>query len=239
MGLMNPSSTNNRSTYRGAFERSREKIGSILGAETPSGRVTVTLSNYLTLTRLVIVPLFWYGLFSESWGLNVASTLLLAAGAITDLWDGKIARRRGQVTPFGDFMDPLADKFLVLSGFWGILVHEPFGKYWIFVLILVSIISVREIWITLLRVSAIRAGSSIKTSAWGKWKVGVELTTLLATLVAMNIRDYLIDFGFPYNPFIGDLFNGGVLILFFLSTLTALISGWIYLRDYRLARIVI
>ncbi len=236
MASMKPSNRDNRSTYREALERGRDRIGSVLGAQTPSGRVTVTLSNYLTLTRLVIVPLFWYGLLSESWGLNVVSTLLLAAGAITDLWDGKLARRRGQVTPFGDFMDPLADKFLVLSGFWGIVIHEPFGRFWIIALVLVSMISIREIGITLLRVSAIRSGTSIVTSAWGKWKTGVEITTLLATLVAMNIRDYLINNGFPYNPFIGDLFNAGVLILFFLSTLTALVSGWIYLQEFNLAK---
>lgn len=233
---MNPSKTDNRSRYRGAFERGRDKIGSILGAETPSGRVTVTLSNYLTIGRLIIVPLFWFCLFSASWALNVASTLLLATGAITDLWDGKIARRRGQITPFGDFMDPLADKFLVLSGFWGIVVKENFGRFWVIALILVATISIREIWITVLRVYVIRSGSSIKTSSWGKWKTGIELTTLLATLVAMNLRDYLINNGFPYNPFIGDLFNGGVLVLFMLSTLIALISGWIYMRDARLAK---
>jgi len=225
-----------RSTYRDVLERSRAKLGSILGAETPTGRVTITLSNYLTIGRILIVPLFWYGLLSESWGYNVASTLLLAIGAITDLWDGRIARKRGQITPFGDFMDPLADKFLVLSAFWGIIVTQPLGRYWLFAMVLVVIISIREIWITLLRVYVIRSGSSITTSAWGKWKTGVELTTLLATLVAMNVRDFLILYGFSYNPFIGDAFNGGVVILFILSTLTALMSGWIYLHEYRMTK---
>lgn len=230
------SNTVNRSNYREVIDRGRKKIGRVLGAQTPTGHVTITLSNYLTLFRLVIVPLFWIGVSSGNWAFNVAATLLLAIGAITDLWDGKIARRRGQITPFGDFMDPLADKFLVLSGFWSIIVFEQFGNLWFFAVCIVFIISIREIWITFLRVAAIRHGSSIKTSAWGKWKTGVELTTLLTTLTAMNVRDILIDYGFPYNPLIGDVFNFGVVSMFFISMLTALISGWIYLNGYRLAK---
>ena len=75
----------------------------------------ITAANWLTLIRLVVVPLFWYGFLSDSPLLRVLATILFIGGALTDLYDGKLARKRSEETAFGNFMDQLADKLLVLS----------------------------------------------------------------------------------------------------------------------------
>lgn len=230
MGL---SKADNRRAYREALDRGRERIGAVLGTETPAGRVTVTLPNYLTLGRLIVVPFFWYGFLSPAWGLQVTATLLFAMGALSDLWDGKIARRRGEITRFGDFMDPLADKLLVLSGFWAVIVREQLGWFDPAALLFVVVITLREAGLTLLRVKLIRVGSAIVTSLWGKWKTAVQLIALLATMTALNVRDLLVANGYSPEPFVGEPFSCTVTLLFLLSAATSVISAALYLRETR------
>ena len=211
------------------FHRSRDWIGDRLGADTPGGRVTITVPNYLTLGRLASVPVFLFAFFSGILWLQIAGTLLFALAAISDLWDGKIARRLGQITPFGDFMDPFADKILTLSGFWAILLREDFGKWATLSIFWVSLITVREITLTVLRVKSINAGSSLVTSRWGKWKTGVQLTNILFGLTALNVRDILYVEGVAIpSSLLGSLYLV-VMIMFFLSAFTSVISGWLYL----------
>lgn len=222
------------SSDRRLWQRGREWLGAILGMEGPNGRITVTIPNYLTLIRLLIVPLFWYWFFGGRWSLEVTATLLFAFGAITDLWDGKLARRLGQVTPFGDFMDPLADKVLVLSGYWAILLREEIGVAEVLAYIWVVLITLREIAITLLRIWTIGDGTSMVTSTWGKWKTAIQLTTLLFALVAFNVRDGLTahNVWLPLQNWLhSEMFWGLINVLFFLSASSSLLSGALYLRD--------
>ncbi len=214
-----------------AFHRSREKIGSVLGAESPKGRVTITVANWLTLIRLMIVPLFWYGFLSDSLLLQVVATFFFISGALTDLFDGKIARRRGEETAFGNFMDPLADKLLILSAYWALIIREDFSGLFTLALVWILIITLREVGLTLMRILAVSSGSSLVTSIWGKWKTGVHLTTLIFTLLALNLRDLLIYYGNPTSLFKGDGFFILVNILLFLSAASSLISGGLYLKE--------
>lgn len=214
-----------------AFRRSRDKIGSILGAESPRGRVMITAANRLTLIRLVVVPLFWYGFLSDSPLLRVSATILFIGGALTDLYDGKLARKRSEETAFGNFMDPLADKLLVLSAYWALMIREDFNGLFILALVWISLITLREIGLTLMRIFAVSGGSSLVTSIWGKWKTGVQLTTLIFTLLALNLRDFLIIYEYSSSLFKGTGFFILVNILLFLCASTSLISGGIYLKE--------
>jgi len=222
--------TDNRPGYREAIDRSRDWIGGKLGAETPTGRVTITVPNYLTLGRLASVPLFLYAFYSGTMWLQIAGTLLFALAAISDLWDGKIARRLDQVTAFGDFMDPFADKVLTLSGFWAMLLREDFGQFEFISIIWVLIITLREIALTLLRVKSIQGGSSLVTSIWGKWKTGVQLTSLLFGLTAFNVRDILIGEGISISHSLTEGLFLIMTVMFFVSAATSVVSGWLYLN---------
>jgi len=205
----------------------------VLGAESPKGKVTVTIPNYLTITRLAIIPIFWYCFFSGKMSLEIAATLLFAFGAITDLYDGKLARRLGQETAFGDFMDPLVDKLLVLSGFWAIYIRQDYDSLTTWAFVMIALITAREITLTLMRIWAIGGGSSVVTSGWGKWKTGIQLTTLLFAMVAFNVRDLLLASD-KWTGFSSLLLSDGfiilLIILFILSTFSSLFSGALYFR---------
>ncbi|NQT34159.1 CDP-alcohol phosphatidyltransferase family protein [bacterium] len=190
----------------------------------------ITAANWLTLIRLAVVPLFWYGFLSDSPLLRVLATILFIGGALTDLYDGKLARKRREETAFGNFTDPLADKLLVLSAYWALLIREDFSGLFILALVWISIITLREVGLTLMRILAVGGGSSLATSIWGKWKTGIQLTTLIFTLLALNLRDLLIIYEYPSSLFKGTGFFILVNILLFLCASSSLISGGLYLR---------
>jgi len=233
---MSEFNSNTKHSYRLAFSRGIEKIGDVLGADTPDGRVLVTVPNYLTLGRLLSVPVFLYALFAEEWWLQFSAFILFTLAAVSDLWDGRIARRWGQVTAFGDFMDPLADKILVLAGFWALLYKEDLGGLESFATIFAALITLREITLTALRVKFIRAGSSVTTSVWGKWKTGIQLTCLLAGLAALNLRGYLLLEGIEFSAKLDGYFDLGLTIMYGLSAASSLISGWLYFKELPLGR---
>ncbi|NQU04882.1 MAG: CDP-alcohol phosphatidyltransferase family protein [Calditrichaeota bacterium] len=209
----------------------KESIGSVLGAGSKNKNVIITPANLLTLLRLALVPAFIYCfLFSGKLSLEITSSFLFITAAITDLIDGKLARRRGEITQFGNFMDPLADKLLVFAGFWAIWVRADFDRFVTLALIWIILITIREIGLTVMRIMAISGGSSLVTSGWGKLKTTVQLTTLIFTLLALNVRDILLFYQIDTPIFKGAGFFILINVLFFLSALTSLISGGFYLK---------
>jgi CDP-diacylglycerol--glycerol-3-phosphate 3-phosphatidyltransferase len=134
----------------------------------------VNLPNLLTVLRLILVPVFLLALFAAGGHNPVARWVaggIFAAAAITDRYDGHIARKRGQVTDFGKIADPIADKALIGSALVGLsLLHNI--AWWITLLILV-----REIGITLLRLVVLRHGV-IAASPGGKAKTLVQIVAI-------------------------------------------------------------
>jgi CDP-diacylglycerol--glycerol-3-phosphate 3-phosphatidyltransferase len=189
----------------------------------------LTISNILTVIRIVLVPVFLVLFFSASPILQFFSTLIFIAGAITDHYDGKLARKRQEMTEFGRFADPLADKFLTLSSFIAILVRENFREFFIFVLIYIIIIAFRELGITFLRMWAISQKSAIITSFWGKLKTTFQLIAIIFALVYFNARDLLPIIGVNIF-FINDLYFIPIIhFLILISMVITVISGLLYL----------
>jgi len=142
---------------------------------TAPGRATVmNLPNVLTAVRLVLVPVFLAVLFLGGGGEPVArwcAGAVFAIAAITDRYDGRIARSRGQVTDFGKIADPIADKALIGAALIGLSVlGELF--WWITVVILI-----REVGITLLRLAILRYGV-IAASRGGKLKTLIQIVAI-------------------------------------------------------------
>jgi CDP-diacylglycerol--glycerol-3-phosphate 3-phosphatidyltransferase len=141
---------------------------------TPPPVSLVNLPNALTVLRLILVPVFLLALFAEgghdttwrwiAWG-------VFALAAITDRYDGHIARKRGQVTDFGKIADPIADKALTGSALIGLSMLGDLA-WWITLVILI-----REIGITLLRLAVIRHGV-IAASPGGKAKTFVQIIAI-------------------------------------------------------------
>lgn len=146
----------------------------------------VNLPNTLTVLRLLLVPVFIILGLQQSWPALWASFVVFAIAAITDRFDGKLARSWGQITDFGRIADPIADKALTLCGF-GLLSYQGFLPWWLTILI-----AMRELGITAMRAFFLRRGVVVSANQAGKLKTFMQMValgTLLipwAHFVAMN-----------------------------------------------------
>ncbi|CAN5384609.1 CDP-diacylglycerol--glycerol-3-phosphate 3-phosphatidyltransferase [soil metagenome] len=144
----------------------------------------MNLPNYLTLARIIIVPLLVVVLltpFAENWfGISsyaLAIAIFLVA-SFTDILDGHLARRRNQVSNFGKLLDPIADKLLVSAALI-VLVEKHLAPAWAVVLIVG-----REFIITGLRSFATTEGIVIQAQSIGKLKMWAQCVAIVALLVA-------------------------------------------------------
>ena len=138
----------------------------------------VNLPNALTVLRLVLVPIFVVlGLQSQSWTALWAAFVVFAVAAITDRFDGELARSWGQITDFGRIADPIADKALTLCGF-GLLSYQGFLPWWLTILI-----AVRELGITAMRAFFLRRGVVVSANQAGKLKTFMQMIALGMLLI--------------------------------------------------------
>lgn len=169
----------------------------------------MNLPNKLTLFRIFLIPVFIIIMF-----LNIPSRYLIACiifivASITDAMDGHIARKHNLVTDFGKFMDPLADKLLVISAL-TCMIEAGLVQSWM-VIIIVS----RELTVSILRAIAAADGKVIAASGGGKLKTISQMLAIIVLLLGANFQ----------NEFL--LFIGWITIL--VATLLTLYSGWEYL----------
>ena len=139
----------------------------------------MNLPNKLTVLRVILVPFFvaFLLLSKSSESLKWIALILFIAASLTDLLDGKIARKYNLVTTFGKFMDPLADKVLTISG---MLCLIELGRIpsWI-----VVIIVAREFIISGFRLIATEHGIVIAANYWGKFKTTFQMIMIILMIV--------------------------------------------------------
>ena len=136
------------------------------------------LPNRLTLFRIILVPILILGLllgeyeffkpYKSLLGWIAGWTFVVAS--ITDFLDGYIARKRNIVTMFGSFLDPIADKFLVITS---LILLQHLDRIHVLVVI---ILVIREVYMTSLRLLASSEGVSVPVSKTAKWKTGMQMT---------------------------------------------------------------
>lgn len=142
----------------------------------------MNLANKLTLIRIILVPIFL--VFIAYQGLpygSVIATLIFIIASVTDQLDGYIARSRNQVTNFGKFMDPLADKLLVTAALIS-LVELQLVPAWAAIVIIA-----REFAVSGLRTIAASEGLVIAASWWGKIKTVIQIIAIVLLLLQVNI----------------------------------------------------
>src|SRR4051812_35066254 len=162
----------------------------------------MNLPNYITIGRIVVVPLLVVVLLtpvSESTlgisGYALGIVLFLAA-ALTDIFDGYLARRRNQVSTLGKFLDPIADKLLIASALI-VLVEKHLAPSWAVVVILG-----REFIVTGLRAVAASEGIVIQAQSIGKLKMWAQCVAVVALLVAAAAGvPPVSNFGLDYPAF--------------------------------------
>ncbi|MGI6030408.1 MAG: CDP-diacylglycerol--glycerol-3-phosphate 3-phosphatidyltransferase [Eubacteriales bacterium] len=137
----------------------------------------MNLPNKLTMARVVMIPIFLILLYVGTEPAQWAALAVFVIASLTDLLDGKIARKYNLVTDFGKFADPLADKLLVTAAFvW--FVDESWMPAWICFVILA-----REFIVTGLRIVAIEKGRVIAAGMLGKIKTTIQMVSVVILLI--------------------------------------------------------
>ncbi len=141
-----------------------------------------TLPNRITIFRILLIPFIITCLALNLIDnpqiapyhrlLNWLATITFAVASLTDFFDGHIARKRNIVTVFGSFLDPIADKFLVISC---LIMLQGLGRIPVLIVI---ILVLREIYITALRLLAVERGLSVPVGILGKWKTAVQMVAI-------------------------------------------------------------
>lgn len=143
----------------------------------------MNLPNKLTIFRVILIPFFVFFLLYpgfEGYGKYVAVAIFIIA-SLTDLFDGKIARKYNMVTNFGKFMDPLADKLLVCSAMI-CLIETGMLASWI-VIVIIS----REFIISGFRLVASDNGIVIAASYWGKFKTTFQMLMIIVLALDLDV----------------------------------------------------
>lgn len=142
------------------------------------------LPNALTIIRILLTPLMLVLLVTPTfWGRSGALVLFMIASA-SDYLDGKLARQMGAHSRFGTFLDPMADKILVLGTFITLAVLEPQIVPWWAVLL----IALRDIAVTGLRSWVEAYGQSLRTLSAAKWKTSTQLLFLFLMLMLLTLE---------------------------------------------------
>ncbi|MFA7441379.1 MAG: CDP-diacylglycerol--glycerol-3-phosphate 3-phosphatidyltransferase [Sphingomonadaceae bacterium] len=176
-----------------------------------------SLPNLLTLSRILAVPLFVILMWRASWLGYSAAFILYCVAGITDYIDGYLARAQGTVSKLGVFLDPIADKIMVVAVI-VMLIHNGQIVHWSIIPALVIIL--REIAVSGLREFLATARVSLPVSRLAKWKTAFQMVALGAMILAPSSAHW-----WPALP----AHEVGVICLWLAGLLT-LVTGWDYLR---------
>ena len=183
--------------------------------------------NKLTLARVLMVPVFVVLFYWQFPAHYLAALLVFIAASITDAVDGKLARSRNEITDFGKFLDPLADKILVVTAMACFLQQQKMN------IVAFLLILAREFMVSALRLVVANKGTVVPASFAGKLKTAFTMIAIIAALVWWS---YLYDFhaiGFEklltasYTP-IDILID----VLFWITAILTVWSGLEYLKAY-------
>jgi CDP-diacylglycerol--glycerol-3-phosphate 3-phosphatidyltransferase len=169
----------------------------------------LTLPNLFSLARIIIAPVFLALVVAGGSGRIVAACVLFVIGAITDYFDGWYARRYHEVTNWGKFFDPLADKFLTTAAFIAFVVVD------IIPLWMVMIIIIRDFGTTIMRLYADSVKKSIRTSRSAKIKTFLQMTFISIILVLLLIKHLGI---MPLEMINGIIYSDGIYITMLILT---------------------
>lgn len=193
----------------------------------------MNLPNKLTIFRIILVPIMVaiplfniqesvFNIPVEFWIMN----LIFIIASITDKLDGQIARKRNLITTFGKFLDPLADKILVLSAMM-ILVEKN-----LLPAIIPIIVIAREFMVSGYRLVAVqKKGEVIAASFWGKLKTVTQMIAIILAFININNTNIFGNFINGNLSGIELIVNILTTVFMVVSTVATIFSGWDYLKN--------
>ena len=190
----------------------------------------MNLPNKLTVIRIILVPIMVLFAYLPIGGdvLGIPITMLIMeaifiVASITDKLDGYLARKNNQVTTFGKFLDPLADKILVLAAM-VVLVEKMKIPAWIPIIVLT-----REFIVSGFRLVAVEAGGKvIAASVWGKLKTVTQMFALVVALIDINPFGAIFTRSLDTFSFIINLF---ATVMMSISVIATILSGIDYIKN--------
>ena len=141
------------------------------------GQESLNLPNLLTLVRILLIPVFIALFITPTPDRSLSAAIVFVVAAVTDLLDGYIARRTGQVTKLGKLLDPIADKLLVLSALI-LLVNVDRVSALVAILVIA-----REVAVTGIRAIAAGEGLIIAAETTGKYKMALQVVAIVLLIL--------------------------------------------------------
>lgn len=188
--------------------------------------------NKLTLLRILLVPFFVFFLLMPSIPHHyLIAGLVFGLASLTDHFDGRLARKNNQITDFGKFADPLADKILVMAAFMCFVELGLSGS------LVVIIMIFREFVVTSIRLVAVGQGKVIAANIWGKAKTVSQIAAIIVVIVLQYVNELISMGTFPVAAADAAVLSHAFLITgeicLWISAALTLISGAIYIWDNR------
>lgn len=150
----------------------------------------MNLPNILSIVRMILVPIFMASILYmgniEIWGFVVPAAIF-ALTSLTDMLDGKIARKYNLITDFGKFLDPLADKFMVFGALISLLAAPAYAEIRMILVWVAAIVMLRELGVTSLRLVVASRGVVVAASIWGKMKTVTQIFSILMLILEPTI----------------------------------------------------
>ncbi|MGN1131033.1 MAG: CDP-diacylglycerol--glycerol-3-phosphate 3-phosphatidyltransferase [Ruminococcus sp.] len=191
----------------------------------------MNLPNKLTLSRIILTPFFVAAMLIDFPFHYLVALAIFGIASITDMLDGKIARKQNLVTNFGKFCDPLADKILVLS------TLVCFVQLGLCNSIIVIIVLFREFAVSSIRLLAATDGKVVAANIWGKVKTVTQIIAIILIFLLQFIIELMNMNFIPVESSAVELFAFVFNIIgnasLWISTIICLISGVIYIWDNR------
>ena len=190
----------------------------------------MNLANKLTIFRVILVPIMVIIPFFNIQGefLNIPITywlinIIFCIASLTDKLDGYIARSKNQITTFGKFLDPIADKILVLSAMLMLLEMNKLPA-WIPIIVIT-----REFVVSGYRLVAVtKGGEVIAASIWGKLKTVKQMIAVILAFTDINAYGAFLNGNLQGYSLILNIFATGIM---FISVIATIFSGWDYVKN--------
>ena len=187
----------------------------------------MNLPNKLTLMRVLLIPVFLVFFLIPGIPCHyLLAMIVFIAASVTDALDGHLARKHNLVTNFGKFLDPLADKVLVMTALACFVDNQMIG------VIPFLIIMMREFMVSGLRLVAANSGTVIAAGFWGKLKTAFTMVPIIAILVYLSFSGDFNSFSLACADTIDRVCGWLLTGLVWISAGLTVISGGIYLRGY-------
>lgn len=198
------------------------------------GKGVMNLPNKLTISRMLMIPVFVLFFYLNFTGHFFVALVVFAVASLTDLFDGKIARRYNLVTNLGKFLDPIADKVLVATSFIVMLttpwLFTGFTGEWAAVVAGcgVALILARELIISGFRMVAASAGEVIAADMFGKYKTVFQDASVVVLLISAGVTE-IVNLGSDSAYLAAQIINYIGLALFAVAIVMTVLSGINYI----------